>query len=103
MEEDSESVEEVPVHQVNDFSVFMKMIDLRMGQWEVTEEGSGKEKCKTVCWKEFNTSKGWYSFDSNSYISKLFRNITGNPPPPKLRSANTEKAVKKIHFHSPEL
>lgn len=32
MEEDSESVEEVPVHQVNDFSVFMKMIDLRMGQ-----------------------------------------------------------------------
>lgn len=49
----------------------------------------------------------WYSFDSNSYISKLFRSITGNPcpphPPTKLRSANIEKAVKKMHLHSPEL
>lgn len=32
IEDDSGNAEEVPVHQVNDFSMIMKMIDLRKGQ-----------------------------------------------------------------------
>lgn len=32
VEDDSGSVEQVPVHQANDFFMIMKMIDLRMGQ-----------------------------------------------------------------------
>lgn len=44
IEDDSGSVEVVPVHQVNDFSMIMKMIDLRMGQCDVTLRKAVRKK-----------------------------------------------------------
>lgn len=47
IEDDSGNVEEVPVQQVNDFSMIMKMIDLRMGQQNVTlRKAVGKKSSK---------------------------------------------------------
>lgn len=52
---DSGNVEEVPVQEVNDLSVIMKVIYLRMGQWDVTEERNGKGEFKVVvCWKSID-------------------------------------------------
>lgn len=48
MEDDSGNVEEeVPVQQVNDFSMIMEMIGLRMGQWDLTlRKAVGKKSLK---------------------------------------------------------
>lgn len=48
MEDDSGNVEEeMPVQQVNDFSMIMEMIGLRMGQWDLTlRKAVGKKSSK---------------------------------------------------------
>lgn len=105
---DSGNVEEVPVQEVNILSIVMKVIHLRMGHWDVTLGWAmGKESSKysaerkvqisTASFKvqsgvpciqrvklHWTVSINWgqYSFDSNRYISKLFKNMTGQPSIP---------------------